>query len=70
MKYTVEIESAGGLETSYPGLSAKAARKLAEEEAKKLAPNKRVFISWFRHTDGQHGYLNRDGNHAITGLAW
>jgi len=33
-------------------------------------PKSNVFVTWFRKTDGQHGYLNPDGNHDITGQAY
>ena len=41
--------------------------KIAETECGKDGHN--IFIEWFRPSDGQHGYYNRDG-HAITGQAW
>lgn len=48
-------------------------KSTAIEAAKKYAakyPNKQVYISWFRKSDGQRGYLNPSGDHAITGKAW
>jgi hypothetical protein len=27
-------------------------------------------VEFFRKSDGQHGYLNQDGNHAPTGKHW
>jgi hypothetical protein len=48
-------------------------KKAATAEAKRAAgeyPNDKIYVSWHRSTDGQHGYLNRDGSHAITGAAW
>lgn len=30
----------------------------------------RVYITWFRSSDGQHGYYNPNGDHAITGKSW
>ncbi len=47
--------------------------KTAIAKAKRLAQNPRngqVFIQWYRSTDGQHGYLNPNGDHAITGKSW
>lgn len=29
-----------------------------------------VYVSWFRASDGQHGYLNRGGDHEPTGRNW
>lgn len=45
----------------------KTAREYAEKYPK---PQYQVFVSWHRSSDGQTGYLNSDGNHAITGEAW
>lgn len=39
-------------------------------DAAKANPDMNTFVTWGRSTDGQHGYLNQDGNHAITGKAW
>jgi len=30
----------------------------------------KVYITWFRASDGQKGCYNPDGNHAITGYSW
>jgi hypothetical protein len=49
------------------GFSESAAEKLADELAKD--EENHVFVSFYRSSDGQHGYLNRDG-HAITGKRW
>ena len=51
------------------GVSKKQAIALAKAAAAKY-PDEAVFVSWGRASDGQQGYLNRDGNHAITGEAW
>ena len=70
MKYTVEVgyESfVGGY--IIPNCSKKEAEKFAREEARKN-PDQNVFVSWFRSSDGQKGYLNSDGNYEITGKAW
>lgn len=49
----------------------KKAAKVAREYVEKYPqPQYQVFVSWYRSSDGQHGYLNSDGNHAITGQAW
>ena len=47
-------------------------KHMAIHRAKELAasdPDLKVYISWFRPSDHQRGYLNRDG-YAITGSAW
>ena len=68
MKYEVIIKHNGMDVASYPGLS----EEESVQTAKKEASNKdcQVFVKWYRPSDGQHGYLNPDGNHAITGKAW
>ena len=43
---------------------------LAAKAAAAKYPDDQIFLSWGRASDGQQGYLNRDGNHAITGEAW
>ncbi|UXY13853.1 hypothetical protein N8I74_11020 [Chitiniphilus purpureus] len=42
--------------------------KIAQKEAVKAG--QKVFVCWFRPSDGQRGYLNRDGAYEITGKAW
>lgn len=69
MKYDVNVQDDGMTIAGESGLS----KKQAENKAVELAaeyPNCLVFVEWFRKSDGQHGYLNQDGNHAITGEAW
>jgi hypothetical protein len=51
------------------GATKKAAEALALEAAAKH-PDDQYYITWYRKSDGQHGYLNPDGNHAITGQSW
>jgi hypothetical protein len=49
------------------------AKNMAKKESKKAKEagiDKRIFIRWFRATDGQHGYVNPDGNYSITGKSW
>ena len=68
MKYTIEIQHEN-LETDYhPGNTKRQAIKLARQTAKEN-PKALVFVSWLRPSDGQRGFLNRDG-HAIVGSAW
>jgi len=47
--------------------SERKAKLVATEGA--MDRNGRIFIRWFRPTDGQVGYLNRDG-HSPVGIAW
>lgn len=47
-------------------------QKAAEELADTWAtnnPDKQIFVSFYRASDGQRGYINRDGA-AITGKSW
>jgi len=75
MDYTVKaekIEDTGQgiiqeLVAEVHGLTKKAAISRAERLA--ADTDNHVYISWFRSSDNQHGYLNRDG-HGITGKRW
>lgn len=72
MKYTVTMQTELGKPVATtPNLSktkaVKEARRMAADPA---TANNLVFITWFRKSDGQHGYLNPDGNHDITGKSW
>ena len=43
----------------------------AMAQAAELAKSKKgITVEWNRASDGQHGYLNQDGNHAINGQYW
>jgi hypothetical protein len=66
MKYTVEIQNKG---IYTPDCSKAEAIKVAHEYAADKS-NNGVYISWYRKSDGQQGYLNPSGDHAITGKAW
>ena len=65
MKYRVKFGH-------YGHYSEELTKKQAIQQAKDfiMAGEEYVFITWFRKKDGQQGYLNPDGNHAITGRAW
>ena len=68
MKYTVEHgHAAVGQVDYYAGLGKSQAITLARQLA---TGSRQVYVTWLRQTDGQHGYLNADGNYAITGQAW
>lgn len=73
MNYTIEVSEfvASNVIAGETVRGAKKAAKTAREYAKKYPkPKYQVFVSWHRSSDGQTGYLNPDGNHAITGKAW
>jgi hypothetical protein len=71
MKYTVEIKNNGQTVADYENLPQKEAERVAKIEAGKPEnKNNQVFVTFFRSSDGQHGYLNSDGNHDIGGQAW
>ena len=72
MRYTVAVQhKSGQIICETPDCTEKEAKKVAKIDAKNYPrPDHLVFVSWFRPSDGQHGYLNPDGNHAITGEAW
>lgn len=66
LKYEVIVKHQTG-DDYHPSLSKRAAVKLAKELTQ---DGNQVYISWYRSSDGQHGYLNPGGNHAITGYPW
>lgn len=70
MKYSVNMYSIGNSQSENwrDNLSKKEAEEIARTWVKEN-PNKQIFISWFRNSDGQKGYLNPDGNYAIIGKA-
>lgn len=69
MKYTVTAISDMGFETQIAaGVSKKNVKNIVAEMI--ADGEKQIYVSWFRASDGQHGYLNSDGNHAITGSNW
>jgi hypothetical protein len=71
MYHVVEYSPQGQLLSSIEGLSERQAIKAAKIEAAKITDGKsQIFIEWYRSSDGQHGYVNPDGNHAITGHSW
>lgn len=70
MKYSVEMyDSSTTLIGGDNGLTRKAAVQAAKYLAHKYPANQ-VFVTWFRATDQQHGYLNPSGDHAIIGEAY
>ena len=73
MKYSVAVQDErGNLVGEFNGLNEKEAIKTAKEQASiEYRGHKvyQVYITFFRPSDGQHGYLNRLG-HAIIGKPW
>lgn len=71
IKYYVEIQQETGF-IDYRPLTARTDTARINQTAKiaKANPDCHVFCAFERSTDGQHGYLNRDGNHDITGRAY
>lgn len=53
---------------SKPAVNKKQAVQVAREWAEKY-PNESVYITFFRPTDGQHGFLNPNG-FGISGHPW
>lgn len=68
MKYSVVKNNANGSSTVVAeGLSKKEAVAKATEMA---ASTSGITVEFFRKSDGQHGYLNQDGSHDVTGKHW
>jgi len=63
MKYNICDFDGDEIET---GLSL----KTAKEKAKEYAKEEKVFVTWYRSSDSQQGYLNENGDHEITGKPW
>jgi len=71
MHYTVTAQNGESSEpkAQYNGLLKNQAKAQARALAKEH-PDCHVFVSWFRASDSQCGYLNPDGSYAIEGEAW
>lgn len=67
-KYNVELSFEGMVVNTFDGLTKNEATEKAKYES--LNEDYQVFVSWFRQSDGQKGYLNRDLDNSITGSAW
>lgn len=68
LNYCVEVSFEGMTINTFDGLTKDEAIEKAKEES--LNEEYQVFVSWLRASDGQKGYLNRDLDNSITGLAW
>jgi hypothetical protein len=69
MKYTVEVTKHGETIESAWVNGQRNAKATAREYAAEY-PDCQIYVSWFRASDGQHGYLNPNGDHDITGHPW
>ena len=67
MRYSVELINEFGPTAEYCNVSKKEAIKAARKES---SEGRKVFVCWFRSSDGQKGYLNPDGDHAVMGESW
>jgi len=69
MKYTVEVTKHGETIESEWVNGQRNAKATAREYAAQY-PDHQIYVTWFRSSDGQHGYLNPNGDHDITGRPW
>ena len=69
MQYEISIESENGEREITVVEGERNAKTQAIEDAE-ANPDCCVFVSFFRASDGQVGYLNPDGNHSPTGQSW
>jgi len=59
-----DLQAIKAVEVSNKEQAKKTAKELAKEHS-----DKQVFIEYFRESDGQQGYINKDG-FALTGKSW
>lgn len=72
MKYNVKVVTEGGPDVllgtyGTVAMAQRVARKAAQTHDQ---DGKRVYVDWFRASDGQHGYLNPGQGHSIIGKPW
>jgi len=67
MKYNVTISQEEIEQDIANGLTLKQTVAMAKAESKK---GNDAYITWFRASDGQHGYYNEGEGHAVIGKAW
>jgi hypothetical protein len=71
LDYTVEIVRMEQEPDYIPCKNKKDAIITARQEVKNPAnKNAQIYVSWYRASDGQHAYLNQNGDNAITGTPW
>lgn len=72
MEYTISLGQNGiedyALKCETEKEAIEEVREMVENDGKNLSGN--VYISWFRESDGQQGFLNPNGNHEIIGKDW
>lgn len=66
MDYTITDQDREMIKTDVPLAKVKS----EVEKAKRKYPTDQIFVTFFRATDGQKGYLNKNGQHSLTGKAW
>jgi TATA-binding protein-associated factor Taf7 len=75
-KYSVVVSDASGIdpdEILANNCILRVAMGLAKQEAAKRresGDDAQVYVKWYRADDGQRGYVNPGGDHAITGRPW
>jgi len=69
MEYTIELSRDGEIVRSVSVNGVRNATQTAREYSADN-PDYQVFVTWFRNSDQQHGYLNPNGAHDITGRPW
>ena len=70
MKYTVTAKDRNMQVVAMSEVLGELSAKIEAETFAEQYPNCQIYVTWFRSSDGQQGYYNQDGNHAITGEAW
>lgn len=69
LQYAVVHKISGGEEFYAEARTKTAAVKRAKTTVDEF-PDHVVFVTWFRSSDGQMGYINPNGDHAIIGISW
>jgi len=68
-KYTIDTLSIAGRHQQYQSDLSLSEVLIAAPLAARQGTHQ-VYVSWYRSSDGQTGYLDRDGNHTPVGHAW
>lgn len=69
MRYTVTRLTMDDEFVEEVGLSKKQAVDAACALSEKY-PHHQIYITWYRASDQQHGFLNPSGDHDVTGKPW
>jgi len=73
MKYSViSVDEAFGKSVVANEMDDKTATDLARMVVKQVSELHiyHIYVTWFRKSDGQEGYLNPNGDHAFLGKTW